>query len=333
MNNNDTINLLNKYQSSPINMSLLPSLRQLHYFATLAKELNFTRAAEACFVGQSTLSTGLKELELSIGVHLVERDRQNVSITPVGLEILERAKLILAASEDLVEYAKTSGKPMSSTIRLGVIPTVAPFLLPNVLPEIRQRFPDLKIALREDLTANLLTRLSEHQLDFALIALPYDTEGLLVKELFKDEFWLVARRDDPALKGKEIHIPAKMAERLLLLEEGHCLREHTMQACKRSDIRKTDGMEATSLLTLLQMVESGMGIALLPEMAVKGGLLNGSQMAARPLAPPAPNRIIALVARASTAHSEEFKALSECIQERFSPGLRVNRSARKDIGI
>ena len=303
-------------------MAALPSLRQLRYFVVLAKELNFTRAAEACFVGQSTLSAGLKELEESLGVRLVERDRQNVSITPVGLEVLERAKAILAASEDLVEYANTTAKPMSSVIRLGVIPTIAPFLLPNVLPDIRRAFPDLKIALREDLSANLLSRLSDHQLDFALIALPYAVEGLLVKELFDDEFYLVARQEDPALKGKVIHMPAKLAERLLLLEEGHCLREHSLQACKRSDIRKADGMEATSLLTLLQMVESGMGIALLPEMAVKGGLLNGTSLVARPLSQPAPKRIIALVARSSTVHIEEFEALSEIISKRFGSNKR-----------
>jgi LysR family hydrogen peroxide-inducible transcriptional activator len=149
--------------------------------------------------------------------------------------------------------------------------------------------------------------------------------------LFDDEFWLVAREDDPALKGKEIHLPAKMAERLLLLEEGHCLREHTLQACKRSDIRKADGMEATSLLTLLQMVESGMGIALLPEMAVRGGLLNGTSLVARPLAPPAPKRVIALVARSSTAHLEEFQAFSDCIQERFKRNSKTSRGAVKSL--
>lgn len=312
-------------------MAVLPSLRQLRYFVALAKELNFTRAAELCFVGQSTLSAGLKELEESLGICLVERDRQHVSLTPIGLELLDRAKFILAASEDLVEFASASRKPMSATIRLGVIPTIAPFLLPNVLPEIRERFPNLKIMLREDLTANLLKRLTEHQLDFALIALPYDTEGLLVKELFNDEFWLVAREDDPALKGKEIRMPTKMAERLLLLEEGHCLREHTMQACKRSDIHNADSMEATSLLTLLQMVESGMGIALLPEMAVKGGLLNGSELLARPLAPPAPKRVIALVARTSTTYTEEFNVLSDCIGDRFKAGVRISRGVRKSI--
>ena len=312
-------------------MAALPSLRQLRYFVAIAQELNFTRAAEACFVGQSTLSAGLKELEDGLGVRLVERDRQNVAITPIGMEILERAKAILASSQDLVEYADAAGKPMSGTIRLGVIPTIAPFLLPNVLPDIREHYPNLKVALREDLTANLLSRLVDHQLDFALIALPYDTAGLLVKELFIDEFWVVARADDPALKGKDIHLPAKMAERLLLLEEGHCLRDHTMQACKRSDIRNADGVEATSLLTLLQMVESGMGIALLPEMAVKGGLLNGTTLLARPLAPPAPKRVIALVARASTAHLEEFQALAESIEVRFKSSPRISRGSRKSF--
>ena len=303
-------------------MAYLPSLRQLSYLVALAKELNFTRAAETCFVGKSTLSAGLKELEDGLGIKLVERDRQNVSITPAGFEVLERAKSILTASEDLVEYAGASGKPMTATIRLGVIPTIAPFLLPTVLPEVRKRFPDLKITLREDLTANLLLRLAEHKLDFALIALPYDVRGLLVEELFDDHFWLVAREGDPALKGKEVILPAKMAERLLLLEEGHCLREHSLQACKKADIRKDEGMEATSLLTLLQMVESGFGIALLPEMAVKSNLLNNSNLVAKAMATPAPKRIIALVARASTTHQVEFAALSSCIRERFGVDLK-----------
>ena len=261
-----------------------------------------------------------------LGIQLVERDRQSVSITPAGLEVLERAKAILAASEDLVEYAGTSGKPMTATIRMGVIPTIAPFLLPTVLPEVRKRFPNLKITLREDLTANLLARLAEHKLDFALIALPYDVSGLLVEELFDDPFWLVARGGDPALKGKEVTLPAKMAERLLLLEEGHCLREHSLQACKKADIRKDDGMEATSLLTLLQMVESGFGIALLPELAVKSSLLNNSNLIAKAMAAPAPKRVIALVARSSTAHTAEFSALSKCIRDQFGASLKKAKS-------
>ncbi|WP_114638333.1 hydrogen peroxide-inducible genes activator [Polynucleobacter necessarius] len=307
-------------------MAYLPSLRQLSYLVALAKELNFTRAAQACFVGQSTLSAGLKELEDGLGIQLVERDRQNVSITPAGLEVLERAKAILTASEDLVEYAGATGKPMTANIRLGVIPTIAPFLLPTVLPEVRKQFPDLKITLREDLTANLLARIADHKLDFALIALPYDVSGLRVEELFDDNFWIVAREGDPALKGKEVMLPAKMAERLLLLEEGHCLREHSLQACKKADIQKNEAMEATSLLTLLQMVESGFGIALIPEMAVKSSLLNNTELVAKAMAAPAPKRVIALVARSSTAHVTEFAALSQCIRERFGEGLQKVRT-------
>ena len=151
------------------------------------------------------------------------------------------------------------------------------------------------------------------------------------EQFLRHDLPVQAGEDDPALKGKEIYLPAKMAERLLLLEEGHCLREHTLQACKRPDVRKADGMEATSLLTLLQMVESGMGIALLPEIAVNGGLLNGTHLVAKPLAPPAPKRVIALVARASTAHLDEFEAFSNCIQERFQKREKISRSAVKSV--
>lgn len=296
-------------------MAALPSLRQLKYLLALDKYLNFTRAAQASFVSQSTLSAGLKELEELLGVQLVERDRQNVAITPAGHEVIERARGLLSAAEDLVEFATSVSKPMTGTLRLGVIPTIAPFLLPLILPEIRTRYKDLHLALREDLTGNLLMRLRNRQLDMALIALPYETDGLVTRELFQDEFWLAARETDDAFKGKSVTIPAKMAERLLLLEEGHCLREHSLRACGKSEIANADGIEATSLLTLVQMVEGGMGIALLPEMAVKGGILNGTHLTARPLAAPAPKRIITLVARESSAHIAELDILAQTIKD------------------
>jgi LysR family hydrogen peroxide-inducible transcriptional activator len=159
-----------------------------------------------------------------------------------------------------------------------------------------------------------MEKLNRHELDFALIALPYDTEGFLVKELFDDEFWLVANENDPAFKNKEIQLNNKLTDRLLLLEEGNCLRDHTLKACKRSQLAKHDGIEATSLLTLVQMVESGLGIALLPEMAVKSGLLKQTKLVARALSSSAPKRKIALVARASTARIEEFNALVQVIK-------------------
>jgi LysR family hydrogen peroxide-inducible transcriptional activator len=292
-------------------MAALPSLRQLRYLLALAEHLNFTRAAEASFVSQSTLSTGLKELESTLGVQLVERDKQTVALTAVGKEVVARARQVLAAAEDLSDFASDASRPMQGQLRLGVIPTIAPFVLPTVMPALREKFPQLQLALREDLTAHLLERLRDRQLDFALIALPYDTDDLRVQPLYKDKFWLVGREKDPAITGKAIQLSSAWTERLLLLEEGHCLRDHALQACRATEIASVDGMEATSLLTLVQMVASGMGVALLPEMAIKSGLLQNLSLKAKPLAPPAPERVIALVTRTTSAHSAEFDAIAK----------------------
>ena len=295
-------------------MSALPSLRQLGYLVALSQHLNFTRAAAACFVTQSTLSAGLKELEATLGATLVERDRQSVLMTPLGLEVAERARELLAAAGDLAELAAASAEPMTGALRLGAIPTLAPFLLPRILPGLRARYPLLKLLLREDLSANLLQRLAGGQLDFALLALPYDTGDMQVRPLFDDEFWLVGREDDPALKSKRATVATPAAEKLVLLEEGHCLREHTLAACPRAESSNRSGVEATSLLTLVQMVESGIGLALVPEIALNSGLLKGTRLVARPLTPPAPKRSIVLLARRSSARQAELAALGDFIE-------------------
>lgn len=294
-------------------MAALPSLRQLGYLVALAQHLNFTRAAAACFVTQSTLSAGLKELEATLGASLVERDRQSVLMTPLGLEVAGRARQLLAAAGDLATLAAASAEPMTGTLRLGAIPTLAPFLLPRILPGLRARYPQLKLLLREDVSANLLQRLAGGQLDFALLALPYDTGDMLVRPLFDDEFWLVGREDDAALKSRRATVAAPAAEKLVLLEEGHCLREHTLAACPRAESANRSGVEATSLLTLVQMVESGIGLALVPEIALNSGLLKGTRLVARPLTPPAPKRSIVLLARRSSARRAEFAALGDFI--------------------
>jgi LysR family hydrogen peroxide-inducible transcriptional activator len=295
-------------------MAALPTIKQLRYLQALNKTLSFTEAAALCFVGQSTLSAGLKELESTLGVQLVERDKQTVSITPIGQEVIDRAERLLAQADDLVDFVDSYAGSMVGVIKLGVIPTIAPFILPNLMPKMREQYPDLQIALREDLSGNLINKLDRHELDFALIALPYDTEGFLVKELFDDEFWLIAKEGDPILKKKDLHLSHQMSDRILLLEDGHCIREHTLKACRRSELVSNNGIEATSLLTLVQMVESGLGIALLPEMAVQSGLLSNTQLIARPLAMPTPKRKIALIARPSTARIEEFNALVKVIK-------------------
>lgn len=296
-------------------MSAQPSLKQLQYLVALSANLNFTRAAEACFVTQSTLSAGLKELEDILGVQLVERDRQTVLMTPIGLDIAARARDILAATQDLVDRAAGSDAPMCGALRLGIIPTIAPFLLPATLRLLRARYPHLRLPLREDLTAHLIERLHAGQLDLALIALPFATETLLVEPLFDDPLWLVGRIDEPLLQGNPPTLTSKIAERLLLLEEGHCLRDHTLQACAKPNRQAPIAVEATSLLTLVQMVESGLGLALIPKMALKHGLTAGTGLCARPFAAPEPQRTIALVARRSTSRIDELKALGAVLRK------------------
>ena len=307
-------------------MTVLTSLKQLHYLVALSEQLNFTRAAEGCFVTQSTLSAGVRELESVLGAQLVERDRQTVLMTPIGLEVVERARAILAATQDLVEVAAGTGKPMTGLLRLGVIPTIAPFVLPQSVQLIRARYPELRLALREDLTASLLLRLEEGQLDFALIALPYDTANLLVEPLFDDNLWIVGRKGDPEVKARKVLVVASMSDRLLFLEEGHCLRDHALYACGASIRRSWEGMEANSLLTLVQMVETGLGIALVPEMAVKSGLTESPNLVARPLAKPSQKRTIALVARRATSRLADLKALAEVVRRGNASGARVTKS-------
>ena len=294
-------------------MTVLTSLKQLHYLVAIAEQLNFTRAAESCFVTQSTLSAGLKELEDVLGTRLVERDRQTVLMTPIGIEVAKRARAILAATKDLVEIAAESRAAMTGLLRLGVIPTIAPFLLPPCMLLLRDLYPDLRLALREDLTANLLSRLEDGQLDLALIALPYETGNLMVEPLFDDNLWIVGRKKDPQVKARTVDITPSLTDRLLLLEEGHCLRDHALYACGASIVRSTEGVEATSLLTLVQMIESGLGIGLVPEIAVKSGLTESPTLVARPMSKPSPKRTIALVARRSTTRLADLKALSEVI--------------------
>lgn len=295
-------------------MTPLPTFKQLHYLVALAEHLNFTRAAESCFVTQSTLSAGLKELENVLGTQLVERDRQTVFMTPAGLEVVSRAMAILAATQDLADFTVEAGKPMTGLLRLGVIPTIAPFLLPRSMQALREHYPKLKLALREDLTGNLLSRLEAGKLDFALIALPYETAQYLVEPLFDDTLWVIGLKNDPELKVKQFHMSASVSDRLLLLEEGHCLRAHVLSACAATPNASPDRLEATSLLTLVQMIESGLGVGLVPEMAIQSGLFESPNLVARKVIRPTPKRTIALVARRSTPRQEDIKILAELIR-------------------
>ncbi len=289
----------------------LPSLKQLHYLVALAEHRNFTRAARACFVTQSTLSAGLRELEAQIGTLLVERDRRKVLLTDAGREVVERGRAILAQARDLVDCA--AAQPMSGVLRFGTIPTIAPFLLPRILPELRERYPALRLGLREDFTAALLQRLADGRLDFALIALPYDTGTLRVEPLFEDPLWLVASRDEPLTRHRRLQLTPTITDRLLFLEEGHCLRDHALQACEPAAPQVANEHEATSLLTLIEMVDYGLGVALIPALALDSGLTGSPRLQVRELAPPAPRRTIALAMRSSSARQAEMQALAQVV--------------------
>jgi LysR family hydrogen peroxide-inducible transcriptional activator len=300
----------------------LPSLRQLAYLVELAERLNFRAAAEAQFVTQSTLSAGIKGVETLLGTQLVERDKRHVRLTAIGEDVVARARELLAGAADLAEAARSSTVPLSGPLRFGTIPTIAPFLLPEVLPPLRKAYPDLKLYLREDLTGRLIERLRAGHLDIALIALPYDTGELHVRELFKDEFWYVARADDPAAKEKEIALRKLDTGAVLLLEEGHCLRDHAIAACGPRRGAWGAQVEATSLYTLIQMVDGGLGVTLLPEITLKAGLLKDTRLIARPFAPPAPSRTLALITRRSSPRVRDVELIAELILEQRRRGVR-----------
>jgi LysR family hydrogen peroxide-inducible transcriptional activator len=291
-------------------MAALPSLQQLRYLIALQEEGHFGRAAEKCFITQSTLSASLRDLESTLDVTLVERDRRHVAFTAIGDAIVVRARELVAQANDLVELCASSRHPLTGTFRLGVIPTIAPFALPQSLNTLRNEYPKLKLLLREDLTAVCIDRLLSSTLDAALIALPYDLPaGLETLTLFEDEFLFVTA--DPKLGSAQSPLPIEKIDpdQLLLLEDGHCLREHAIAACSLKNAQTNRALEATSLITLTHMVESGLGHTLLPELAIAGGVLSGSSLYARRFTPRGPARSIAMVFRKTTARREEIEEL------------------------
>lgn len=296
-------------------MKRLPSLRQLRYLVAVADTGHFGRAAERCAVTQSTLSAGLKELEAMLGSTLIERDRRLATPTPIGTEIVVRARRLLAEAEDLVDLARGAAAPLSGPLRIGVIPTIAPYLLPDLLPHLRERYPALQPFLVEDQTARLVERLSAGTLDVAILALPYDLPRLTTLPLFDDPF-LVAAPTGHKLLGQAPVPPASLAgETLLLLADGHCLREHALSACGLGRDTTGRAVEATSLSTLIHMVDSGLGVTLLPAMAVRAGALRGTRIETRPLDGPDASRTVGLAWRASSAQEHSYKLLGDIIRE------------------
>jgi LysR family hydrogen peroxide-inducible transcriptional activator len=295
---------------------VLPTLRQLQYLKLLAEQGSFSRAAEAAHVTQPTLSAGVQELEKILGAPVVDRARAGVILTPIGEEAVSRASDILARAEDLVQAAKSAGQPLSGRFRLGVIPTIAPFLLPKALPALRARFPKLKLFLREDQTQKLIAALKAGALDAALIALPYDTQGLETANVGDDELMAALPANHP-LVGSDPISPERLAGAdLILLEDGHCLREHVLANCGIEPPKPNDEgtFTATSLPTLVQMIGSGLGVSFLPAMAVEAGLAEDAPISIRHVATAHPSRQIVVAWRAGSSRGVEGRLLAETLR-------------------
>jgi len=291
----------------------LPTIKQLQYLVALRRHGHFGRAADACFVTQSTLSAGLRELETLLGITLVERTRRVVRFTALGEKIADKAIKVLRETEELAEMARAQGRPLHGELRMGVIPTIAPFLLPTMLPRLREQWPELKLYLREETSSAACDALHRGQLDCVLLALPFACGEVDSVLLFEDPLFIAYPRGEAP--GTATVEAAEIDERrLLLLEDGHCLKDHALSACNRPDLRAHAEMMGTSLHTLVQMVDNGLGVTFVPEMAIEAGILSGTGVDARPLRSEHPYRSIALIWRRSSPREGEFQMLATALR-------------------
>lgn len=303
----------------------LPTLRQLQYLVALHDHAHFGKAAQATFVTQSTLSAGLRELEALLGVTLVERTRRIVRFTALGERVAEKARRVLRESEELADLARAQGQPLHGELRMGVIPTIAPFLLPSMLPQLRSRWPKLKLYLREETSHAACDALHRGQLDCVLLALPFRCGEVDVAVLVDDLLFIAFPRGEVP-DEQAIDVAAIDETRLLLLEDGHCLKDHALSACNQPEMRAEAAMVGTSLHTLVQMVDNGLGVTFIPSMAIEAGILEGTNVDARPVRSALGSREIALVWRRSSPREQEFTLLADTLRE-----IARNLAGKSDI--
>ena len=306
-----------------------PTVKQLRYFVALCDSSHFGRAAQASCVSQSAFSTAIQDLETLLGTQLVDRTNRQVTITAIGREVATQARLCLRDIEDLMQVAGQRRKPLSGDLRLGVIPTIAPFLLPRVLPALRRTYPELNLFLTEDRTQRLHERLLNGDLDLLLLALPYDLRGTEELPLFKDRFLLACRDGTERVDPEQYRFNRLDADSILLLEDGHCLREHALAACRIRDSEKVSRFAASSVLTLVEMVDADLGITFLPEMAEKSALLRNTRVRLYPIRDDS-YRTIGLAWRKGSGRAEEFTLLGEFLKENAST-TRLAQTAERAL--
>ena len=293
------------------------TLKELRYLVALADQGRFVRAAQACHVGQPTLSTQLKKLEDYLGVTLFERNKHHMLPTPIGEEVIERARAALDVVDEIHQLARYGHDPLSGTLRLGVFPTLGPYLVPHLLPTLRNSCPKLRLLLREDLTANLLERLRQRHLDTLLLALPVQGDDLQSMALFREPFMVAVPAGHALEKRQQILERELASENVLLLEDGHCMRDQALAICGSRTPGQWEELKATSLETLRQMVAAGVGCTLLPALAAMPGVGSVRQahelVQIRPFAPPVPTRTIGLVWRSRYSRQKTVERLAEVI--------------------
>lgn len=287
------------------------SLKQLRYAISVQQTRHFKHAADQCFISQSALSSAIAELESQLGVHLFERDNKKVLVTPIGEEILARAQDVLNQVRDIEQFAKSNKAPLSQPMSMGVIPTIGPYLLPKVLPALRQDFPDFELTISEEQSGILVEKVKSGALDTAIVALPFNVEGLLTFEFWQEDFYAILHQDDPYSCAKEINQEQLKKSHLLLLKEGHCLSDHALAICKMTRAPEDKSLAGTSLFTLVQMVAGKMGSTLVPEMALSSVRHQNPELKALRVNEPGPHRRIAFIMRPNYAGIGSIELLKD----------------------
>ena len=290
------------------------NLKDLKYLVALADTGHFGKAAARTFVSQPTLSAQLKKLEEFLGVKLVERQPKNVQLTEVGKQVVIRARRMLDDGDEIVALARSNTDPLAGKLKLALIPTIGPYLLPRIMPKLRKTLPHLGLMLYEHQTEPLLKRLRDGEIDLGIIALPFAQDGLESEELYEEAFTLALPTSHPLAERTTIKLADLKGHTLLLLEDGHCLRDQALEVCSRVDVREAEDFRATSLETLRQMVIAGLGITLLPELAVDAPFGSQRGLTVRQFAKPAPSRTVGAVWRKSSTRTAAIRELCRVVQ-------------------
>jgi len=295
-----------------------PTLRQLEYFTAVAERSSFSKAADSCYVSQPALSAQIAQLEAVLGVRLFERNRRGVQLTRAGRELVPGAKEILESCDRFAQLAQSFGAPLSGPLRMGVIPTIGAYLLPRVLPAVSRAYPNLQVYLREDMTDRLLEQLHEGKLDLLLLAIDLDLGNVATQPLFSDPFVLAVPESDELAQLDEVSLSDIEGRNILLLDEGHCLRAQTLPLCETAGAGEISGFRASSLGTITQMVANGLGITLLPELAVEREAAAVPSLSVISFGADGPSRSVGFAWRKDSPRAAEYRALGETLATAYA---------------